>query len=323
MENLSDEKKRLLNLDVCPCCGAENADQFFEECRSCGALPVGAPLAPPENLLPSYWRALGAAAGGALLPILFLISSFAAWLNVKPLRFGFWDFAAAGETAAWRLKFIALPVALFVFWMSRRVLRRVQTEPTRFTGSSLARFGAVSSVSFIFIVALFIGITVPARFEQRKLARRAEREAQGYALMNLLIKYKMRFGTFPSDLNAERLKEIGADEQTLALVSKLKNVNYVPTSDIAATLPAFDAKSRALRGAAATRIRPVALKSGADASASRIDDATLTGLPFTSFKLTIPGDEGLFGREDDVEITESGVVTTATPAKASAQATPR
>lgn len=338
MENLSVEKQAkriLMTFTICPCCGAKSVENSMSEgCHSCGARAVGAPLMPPENLLPSYWRAFGAFACGAALLSVFLVLTLIAWFANKSLSFGLLDFVAAGEVAAWRVKWLALPVSLLVLCASRRALRLIRTEPARFTGMRLARFGINASASFALAVALLIGITVPARLQQRELARRAEREAFGYAVLNRFLAYKMHFNTFPSELSnlkdLKNFKEFANDDTLDALLVRLKDANYAPTTNIATTLPPNDAKSRGLRGTTPARLHQVSLTVGAEINTGRVDDVQSETLPFTNFKITLPGEEGFFGKEDDLELTEDGFVLASASmtantrtAKPSASAAPR
>ncbi|GAC1446520.1 MAG: hypothetical protein NVSMB56_05980 [Pyrinomonadaceae bacterium] len=319
MENFSVEKqanRMLMTFVICPCCGADKvAATASEECHACGARAVGAPLAPPENLVPSYWRAFGAFAFGTALISVFLVLTLTAWFADKALSFGVWDFVTAGETAAWRLKWFALPASVFVVYVGRRTVRLVKSDPTRFTGMRLARFGVNASASFALAVAVLIVITVPARLQQRELARRAERDAIGYSFLHHSLAYKAHFGTFPSEVSnlgdLKKFKEFAADDSLDALIIRLKDAKYEPTTDIATTLPLNDAKSRGGSRGAITpaRLRQVSLTAGAELNAGRVDDVQSETLPFTNFKITLAGEEGFFSKEDDLELTEDGFVS--------------
>ena len=97
---------------ICPCCGLKFDGDLREGCTGCGARAVGPPLARPEHELPSYGRALFVGATGALLLLAFLSSTAFAIYEQDTFSLRFWNMVAAAETAAWRLKFMALPLAL-------------------------------------------------------------------------------------------------------------------------------------------------------------------------------------------------------------------
>lgn len=304
-----------MQLSACPCCGHNN-EQSADACASCGARRVGEPLARPDNLLPSYGHALACAACGAGLLLTFVAMTLAAWSAQRPLRFGFWDFASAAEAAAWRLRFVALPLAVAVAWASAAVARLVRREPSRFMGIKAARSGIAAAVCFVVAVALFVGVTVPSRIRQNELAKRAAIEAKAFAFQRCALEYKARFNTYPSDKSDQNFVEFlkaqaATDAATAELLKDLEKANYEAKADIAASLPAPGIKSRALRNSD-TRVRPVALRVGASGADEMLPSE---GITFTSYKLTLPGEDGIVGTDDDIVITESGVADAEAAAK--------
>ena len=97
-------------MTICPCCGFKFEGDLRDGCESCGARAVGSPLPRPERELPAYGRTLLLVVTGTLVSLGFLVQTIIAFAERTPLSFGFWSWMAAGETAAWRIKWIAIPV---------------------------------------------------------------------------------------------------------------------------------------------------------------------------------------------------------------------
>jgi hypothetical protein len=292
-------------LIICPCCGAKlSGEQSLVSCNACGARAVGPPLARPERELPAYGRALAVGAAGALLLVVFLIGTVAALVE-RQSSFAFWHVIAAAETAAWRLKLLALPLALVALWPSLRVLATLRREPLRFAGLRLARTGLVMSAFVALASVVLIGVTVPERLRQRALAAQAALDAQKDEVSSVLLQYQIRYGTYPAsveDLN----HKLSDPDGSVARVAALIKDTYEPVSDIA-SLPSTRGKARARRGAA-VRVRNVSLHT---------DDAPDEGLAFTSYKLVLPGPDKKLGTPDDITLRD-GVVVPTPPAPPSA-----
>ena len=121
-------------MTICPCCGFKFHGALSNGCKECGARAVGEPLPRPEHVLPSYGRSLLLAAGGSLVVLVFVVQTVAAFVQHYSGSFGFWNWVAAGETAAWRLKWLSIPVLFATFWLGRKLYRSILAQPARFCG---------------------------------------------------------------------------------------------------------------------------------------------------------------------------------------------
>ncbi len=290
---------RYHTLTICPCCGAKlTGAQTLMDCAACGAHAVGPPLARPAHELPFYGRALSVSAVGALLVVVLLIGIVAALLERQTFSLAFWNVVAAAETAAWRLKFLVLPLALAALWPSLRVLATLRREPTRFAGLRLARTGLVMSAAVALALTVLIGVTVPERLRQRALAAQAAQNAQTYEVASALLQYRILHGTLP--VNVTNLAELpDADGSVARAMELIKVGSYEPVSDIA-SLPSTRGKSAARRGAV---VRNATLR-------NNIDNTPAEGLSFTSYKLTLPGADKKLGTADDITLRDGIVVLT-------------
>jgi hypothetical protein len=204
---------------------------------------------------------------------------------------------AAAETAAWRLKWIAIPVTILVFWFGRKLYRSVMESPDRFCMLPYARRGYIASLAFPVVILLFIGITIPDRLHQRQLGIEAGMNAQAYRIDRALDEYRARFGTLPdhiSDLN--QLPD--PDYSLTTALGTLDVSGYRPSAELAAV----PKKPQKLNGAA---IR--------NASISGADDAITERLSFTNYELPLPGADKVLGTEDDL-ILRDGIVDKASGA---------
>jgi type II secretory pathway pseudopilin PulG len=200
--------------------------------------------------------------------------------------FAFWRWVAAGETAAWRLKWISIPVLFAILWFGRKLYRSILTQPERFCGIKYARRGLLASSVVTLLIALLIGITVPARMEQRRLSKEAAIRAQGYAVERALTAYRIKYQSYPADL---RTLQDRIDDPDGTLAEAILNIDpgaYHPSADVAAVATE---KSRRLRGAV---IRKVSLSTATD-------DMPPGGLAFTNYVLRMPGEDKILGNDDD------------------------
>ena len=294
-------------MNICPCCGSKtNGDLLAEACRACGARAVGPPLARPEKELPSYLSALGVGASSALLLVAFLANTVVSLFAQKPApAFDFWNIVAAGETAAWRLKWLALPLSLAVIWAGVRVSNRIAREPQRFTGLRLASAGFKLSVMLAFGLTVLIGLTIPERLRQRERGIEAAKNVEGYEAIKVLYEYRARFNSFPA--TAEDLQKLPDPDGSVArLISTMRSEAYEPQSAIAALPPPSTTKTRAPRAAVNVPLRPVALRTDIGA------DVAGEALSFTNYKLRLPGKDKTLGTEDDLMIRD-GVIIPAPP----------
>jgi hypothetical protein len=228
-----------------------------------------------------------------LVVLVFVIQTLIAFVQ-HFAGFGFWHWVAAGETASWRLKWISIPVLFAILWLGRKLYRSILTQPERFCGIKYARRGLLASSVVTLLIALLIGITVPARMEQRRLSKEAGIRAQGYAIERALTEYKIKYHTYPADLRS-LLDRISDPDGTLA--AALVNIHplaYRPSADLAAN---GNEKGRRLRG---TVIRKVSLSPDTD-------DTPSGGIAFTTYSLVLPGEDKITGNEDDW-IVEDGMI---------------
>ena len=208
--------------------------------------------------------------------------------------FGFWHWVAAGETAAWRLKYIAIPVLFAVLWFGRKLYRSILAQPERFCGVKYARRGLLASSVVALLIALLVGITVPARLEQRRLSKEAAIRAQGYAVERALNEYKIKYHTYPTDLKSLLDRVPDSDGTLAAALINIDPSAYHASADLAANATET---GRRLRG---TVIRKVSLT-------SETDDTPSGGIAFTTYSLVLPGEDKITGTEDDW-IVEDGMI---------------
>jgi hypothetical protein len=290
-------------LTICPCCGFKFHGALSNGCRQCGARAVGEPLPRPEHVLPSYGRALVLALSGSLVVLVFVVQTLIAFFQRTPDSFGFWNWVAAGETAAWRLKWLSIPVLIATFWLGRKLYRSILLQPERFCGVKHARNGLVASATVVMLIGLLIGVTVPARLEHRNLAKDATVGLlPGYVIDRALTEYRIKYKTFPAD-DSDLLKRIPDPDGSLAAALSMVDPDaYRPSVDVAAVTTE---KSRRLRGAV---IRNASLSSATD-------DTPAGGLTFTNYVLRLPGEDKITGNDDDWIVRDGMVMRLADVAK--------
>lgn len=274
-------------MTICPCCGFKFEGDMRAGCASCGARAVGEPLARPEHELPSYGRALLTGVVGASALLAFLVTTLVFFLQRTPFTFDAWSVMASAETAAWRLKWLALPFAIASIWLGWRICESIRKEPVRFMGSKVAHGGLAASMLFAVVIASFIGVTVPERLRQHQRGVEAANRAILYTHNRAFMEYRASFGTYPADLND--LRNLPDPDGSIAeLIKHSEQSSYKPWIELAATQPP-PAKPRRLRGAA---IQPAVLNAGSD-------DTQSEGVPFTNYELRLPGEDKILGTEDD------------------------
>jgi hypothetical protein len=283
---------------ICPCCGFKFEGTLTEGCASCGVYSVGEALPKPERELPAFGRSLLLAVTGSMIVLVFLVQTIIAAGQRAPrltsalalsslFPLDFWTWMAAGETAAWRLKWIALPVTIVVLWAGLKIYRSMLNSPARFCGLRYAKMGLMASALVPTLIAVLISITVPERLRQRQDGLHAAANALGYRMDRALVDYSARFGTLPADLkDLRRLPD--PDGSIAAALSAIDATAYKPSADLAA-LP--KRKSKTLRGAV---IR--------NASFESADDSPGDGLSFTNYDLALPGADKLMGTDDDLVV---------------------
>jgi hypothetical protein len=234
------------------------------------------------------------AVSGALTVIVFLIDAILAFI-AKATAFDawslFWTWIAAMETAAWHLKWAMIPLAALVFFGSRRIYNSVRQSPESFCGLRYARNGYFASVAVPLLVLILIGVTVPARLEQRKLSLQAQESAYWMRFDRGLDEYRSKFGTLPSD--REDLRRLPDADGSLAEALKFlpQNSEYTINSPELAAAPTK--KPRPLRGAVIL-----------NASVATPDEPLSGGISFTNYELRLPGPDKIQNTDDDVIIRD-------------------
>lgn len=280
-------------MTTCPCCGFKFHGALTSGCKECGARAVGEPLPKPAHELPSYGRALVLAVTGSLVALIFVVQIVIAFVQKWTGSFGFWSWVAAGETAAWRLKWVAIPLLFVVLWFGRKLFRSIVSQPERFCGVKYAHRGLLASATVAMLIALLIGITVPARLEHRRLAKEAAVLAQGYTIERALFEYRIKYHSLPADFKTLQERVSDPDGSLAEALKDLDPLAYKPSADMAANTVE---RSRKLRG--------VAIR---NASLSSTDDTPPGGLAFTNYVLRLPGADKIPGNDDDW-IVDNGVL---------------
>lgn len=283
-------------MTICPCCGFKFEGSLSDGCEACGAQSVGEALPRPEKELPSYGRSLLLAVSGSLMVLVFLTQTIIALVQKPPISFGLWSLIvaaiAAAETAAWRLKWIAIPVTFLVLWGSRKLYRSMLQAPTKFCGLRYARSGLLASAFVPVLIAVLIGVTVPNRLQQREDRMDASVKAPGLTIARAQVEYQIQFGTLPTDPNdLARLPD--KDGSIAAALASVDLTGYKVTADLAA-LPT---KKPQLRGA-------VILNASVN---SPTDDSPQEGLSFTNYELPMAGVDKVMGTDDDL-ILRDGII---------------
>lgn len=269
-------------MTICPCCGFKFHGALSSGCKQCGARAVGEPLPRPAHELPSYGRSLVLAVSGSLVVLVFLVQTIIAFFQSASDSFGFWTWVSAGETAAWRLKWISIPVLIAILVFGRKLYQSVRLQPEKFCGLKYARRGLLASSIVVLLIALLIGVTVPARLRHRQLAKEAAIRAQIFTFEHALLEYRLKYKSLPPDFQT-LLERVPDPDGTLR---NLNPKGYNATAEFAAVTTE---KSRGLRGAV---IRKTSLTSATD-------DTTPEGLAFTNYVMRFPGEDKIFGNDDD------------------------
>jgi len=202
----------------------------------------------------------------------------------------FWSVAAAGEVAAWRLKWVALPFAIIVLWSGARIIRSIKAEPGRFIGLRAARLGFTASALVTLLIASLLGITVPARLRQRQVAINAASYSRAYTFSRAELMYRELHGFIPApDDLINELKTLPDPDGSIAdALQNLDVSGYQPTATVASSATS-KGKPLAMRGNA---IRSAATNSGPSTDHG--------GVSFTNFELRLPGEDKVLNTDDDL-----------------------
>lgn len=220
-----------------------------------------------------------------------------------------WSWIAAAETAAWRLKWIMIPATALVIFAGRKLYRSIQAAPALFCGQRYARNGYLAAALVPLLVLILIGVTVPVRLRHHEWGNEAGTKALAYATDRVLLQYRNKFGTLPSDKrDLSRLPD--PDGSIAALIKEIDLADYKVSADVAA-VPKQNPRS--LRGAV---IR--------NASISTADEPVSEGLSFTNYELRLAGVDKQMNTEDDLIVID-GVTYRATeiPRRVGANSAPQ
>jgi hypothetical protein len=267
-------------------------------------------LAKAEHELPSYGRAAIASANG-----IFMSGGFAGFLifvlaENKGIWLRFWTIVTAGEVAAWRLKWVALPVAIAVLWTGSRINRSIKNSPVRFAGLRAARVGLMAAALATLTIATLIGITIPERLRQRQMSIDAGNYARGYTISRAMLEYRQMRGTYPQNDILKELREVPDPDGSIAEALRGIDPNgYSPSAVLAST--STNAK-QALRGGV---LRNAALKTNGDSPTDH-------GVPFTSYELRLAGEDRILNTDDDL-IMRNGLIIKASDPRPSSSAPTR
>jgi type II secretory pathway pseudopilin PulG len=249
---------------------------------------VGVALPKPSHELPSYGRSLVLTVFGSLTVLAFVVQTIIAIFSRSAKSFGFWSLVAAAQTASWRLKWIAIPIAILTVWTGRKLYKSIKNQPERFCGLKYARRGLMASTVVVLLIGVLIGVTVPARLRQRNDSLEAAHRVHVLTISRAFFEYQLQFKSLPDKGNVkEALAKLPDPDGTLAAaLREMDPAGYQPRAEVAAV---STERPTSLRGAA---IRRASLT-------SETDDATPAGVSFTHYDLALPGEDKILGTEDD------------------------
>jgi hypothetical protein len=293
---------------ICPCCGSKTDGDWSNGC-ACGARSVGEPLPRPDHELPSYGRALLLTVSGALFVLVLIVQTVRAFADMLPTSKTYAEafalvnavifedsmWTAAAQTAAWQLKWIAIPLSLLVFLGARKVYGSIKESPERYCGLRYARGGYIASAAVPLVIAILIGVTVPKRLEYRQLGIEAGSHALGHGFGRVVLQYKEEFGSYPAD--KDDLKRLPDPDGSIAsLLKNIEAAEYKASAEVAA-VPTK--KPQPLRGAV---IRNASLDT---------DQPINESLSYSNYELRLPGYDKQLLTDDDLIVLD-GVVYKAT-----------
>jgi len=288
-------------LIICPSCGSNVKGDLRLGCASCGARAVGPPLAKAEHELPSFGRASISFASGLAILLTFVGLLIAVLVENRSRWPGFWTIVSAGEVAAWRVKWVAIPIVIAVLIVSAKLTRSIKGNPTHHIGLRAARIGFSSAITAALLMATLIGITIPVRLERRQWGIEAGAYARGYTLHRAFLEYRDLHGTFPTDQDkyAEALRTLPDPDGSISEALRFADPNgYSATTQLAA---------------ASTKGKPLVARGTAFRSVNPATTSEPAGVSFTSYELRLPSEHRLFASDEDF-ILRDGVVMKASDA---------
>ena len=293
---------------ICPSCGSTVKADLCVGCPACGARAVGPPLAKAEHQLPSFGRASIVFAAGFGVLCVFLAMLIAVLVENKSWP-RFWTLVSAGEVAAWRVKWPAIPILIALLIVSAKVTRSVKENPARFIGLKAARFGLLSAVAAAVLIATLVGITIPVRLERRQWGIEAASYARGYTLNRALLAYRDLHGTYPTDPDkfADALRTLPDSDGSIADALRFVDPN------------GYEASAQL---AAAPKQKPLILRGAALRDGNATTSADPARVSFNTYRLRLPSEHRLFGSDDDY-IVQDGVIKKASEVASTSSTTSR
>jgi len=227
----------------------------------------------------------------------FLLSLVSILVENKGVWLRFSSIVTAGEVAAWRLKWIALPITLAILWSCARSIRTIKTGQSRFSGLRIARCGFACAIVTTILMATLIGITVPERLRRHQWAVEAQTGSRAYTVNRALLEFKDQYGSLPSEL----IELYKLPDPNGAIADALANIDpagYQPNTVVAS---------------AANKVKPLSLRGGALRNASlgpSVEPSTDRGVSFTNYDLRLAGPDKIMYTDDDL-IVRDGVIMSA------------
>jgi hypothetical protein len=227
----------------------------------------------------------------------FTALTMAAWITKMGALPRLWNIVSAGETAAWQLKWVALPMAAAGLWVGSKSLNAIKTTPQRFGGLRLARVGYSAAIGTTLLVGTLIGITVPERLRHHQWGLEAAENVRAYTLSRAMLEYRELHGTIPpQDELISGLRTLPDPDGSIADALRLVDENsYQPISVLAAAAP----KTKTLA------------RGGAIRNASLNTTPDLPAVSLTNYELRLPGADKKSNTDDDLIVVD-GLVMSAT-----------
>ncbi len=296
MENIVNPPKigsLSFSLTVCPCCGHKFKGSLKDGCTACEAKAVGEPLARPEKELPSFGRSLFVGTIGAVLLLVFFISTFIAHLERPAFDLNFWSIVSSAEIAAWRLKWMAIPFSILSIWIELKICASIRRDSKKFMWSKFAHTGLAASVLFVLMIGTLIGVTIPERLRLRQRGFEAGQRAKVFMIDKVLFDYRIQYGTLPAV--PSDLKKLQDTDGSVALAMEYLEQNsiYKPSSEIA-------------------EVNQIPKKAPIGKPVASTETIPTTTVSFTNYEVRIAGEDGIFGNEDDL-IIRDGIISKPEP----------
>jgi hypothetical protein len=257
-------------------------------------------LPKPERELPAYGRPLLLVIMGTLTLLGLFAETIIVLAGRTPFSLSLLSLIDAAETGAWRLKWVAFPLLFVVVWSSWRIYKSMRQTPERFVGMAMARRGLLASALVALTFATLIGVTVPQRLRQRQFGIEAGLRVPVYRIDRALLEYQARYKKMPSETK-DLLRLPDPDGSLLEALAEIDPSWYQPK---AMTAELHGQSQRAPSGAALLKV----------SSSSTTDDTQPVELSMTNYELRFPGEDKIYGNEDDL-IVHDGVPMTVAEAK--------